>query len=157
MKIRIDPLTGMPVIVNEEVKVFSQSGAIIQQGGGGGGSVNSVTATNGTIVVNNTDPANPTVAVGTGIPESSVANLISDLAGKQATGNYITALTGDAIANGPGSAALTLASVVTGGSVGDATHIPVLTYDNKGRITSVTTATPSATAPTQRTFAFFVS
>jgi hypothetical protein len=45
------------------------------------------------------------------ITESQVTNLTSDLAGKQATGNYITALTGDATASGPGSAALTLATV----------------------------------------------
>lgn len=47
-----------------------------------------------------------------------------------------------------------LINVVAGGSVGDATHIPVLTYDNKGRITSATTATPSAT--TQRTFGYWI-
>lgn len=44
--------------------------------------VQSVTATNGTIVVTNTDPANPTVAVGTGIPESAITNLTTDLASK---------------------------------------------------------------------------
>lgn len=65
-----------------------------------------------------------------------------------------TALTGDITASA-GASVTTLASVITGGSVGDSTHIPVLTYDNKGRITAVSTATPSATAPTQRTFAFF--
>lgn len=64
------------------------------------------------------------------------------------------AITGDASVP-TGSATLTLATVVAGATVGDSTHIPVITYDNKGRITSVTTATPSATAPTQRTFAFF--
>jgi hypothetical protein len=37
------------------------------------------------------------------IAESQVTNLVSDLAGKQATGNYITALTGDVSASGPGS------------------------------------------------------
>lgn len=42
------------------------------------------------------------------ITESQVTNLISDLAGKQATGNYITALTGDVTASGPGSAAATI-------------------------------------------------
>lgn len=61
------------------------------------------------------------------------------------------ALTGDITAS-TGSGATTLASIVTGSSVGDSTHIPVLTYDNKGRITAVSTATPTATASTQRTF-----
>lgn len=44
------------------------------------------------------------------IAESQVTNLVSDLAGKQATGNYITALTGDVTASGPGSVAATLAA-----------------------------------------------
>lgn len=44
----------------------------------------------------------------------------------------------------------TLGNVVTGSSVGDATHVPVITYDSKGRIISTTTATISsgATTPT---------
>lgn len=46
-----------------------------------------------------------------------------------------------------------LAAVVSAGTVGSATAIPVVTYDAKGRITSTTTATP--TAPTQRTFAYW--
>lgn len=42
------------------------------------------------------------------ISTSQVTNLVSDLAAKQATGNYITALTGDVTAAGPGSAAASL-------------------------------------------------
>lgn len=42
------------------------------------------------------------------IAESQVTNLVSDLAGKQPTGNYITALTGDITAAGPGSVAASL-------------------------------------------------
>lgn len=38
MRVTVDPFTGMPVIERKpEVRVYSQSGAIIQQGGGGGG------------------------------------------------------------------------------------------------------------------------
>lgn len=50
----------------------------------------------------------------------------------------ITALTGDVAATGPGSVSATLASVVTAGSAGDATHVPAITYDAKGRITACT-------------------
>lgn len=64
------------------------------------------------------------------------------------------ALNGD-ISAPTGSGTTTLASIITGSTVGDSTHIPVITYDNKGRITVVSTATPTATAPTQRTFAYF--
>lgn len=56
---------------------------------------------------------------------------------KQAAGNYITALTGDASASGPGSAALTLATVNTNvGSFGSSTSIPSFTVNGKGLITA---------------------
>lgn len=52
------------------------------------------------------------------ISESQVTNLVSDLAGKQATGNYITGTTGDVVATGPGSVAATIQSgVVTGAKI----------------------------------------
>lgn len=59
------------------------------------------------------------------------------------------AITGD-IGVPAGSNASTLASIVAPATVGDATHIPVITYDAKGRITSTTTAAISsgATTPT---------
>lgn len=48
--------------------------------------VATVTATDATVTVVNTDPANPTVGVNA-IPESKVTNLVSDLSGKAATGH----------------------------------------------------------------------
>ena len=53
---------------------------------------------------------------------------------KQPTGNYITALTGDVTASGPGSVAATLAN--TGVSAGTYTSV---TVDTKGRVTAGTT------------------
>lgn len=68
------------------------------------------------------------------IAESQVTNLVSDLAGKQPTGNYITALTGDVTASGPGSSAATIAAnVVTNSKLAQATA-----YTVKGNNTSST-------------------
>ena len=56
---------------------------------------------------------------------------------KQVAGNYITALTGDVTATGPGSTVATLATVnATTGSFGSSTSIPSFTVNGKGLITS---------------------
>lgn len=69
--------------------------------------------------------------------------------GKQAAGNYITALTGDAAASGPGSAALTLATVNANvGSFGGSTAIPNFTVNAKGLITAAGTNAVIAPAGT---------
>jgi predicted heme/steroid binding protein len=58
----------------------------------------------------------------------------------QAAGNYITALTGDVIAAGPGSVNASLAVVNSNpGTYGSGTRIPVVTVDTKGRVTALTT------------------
>lgn len=90
------------------------------------------------------------------IAESQVTNLVSDLAGKQATGNYITALTGDGTASGPGSAALTLATVNGNvGSFGSASSVATFTVNGKGLITAAasTSIALAASAITSGTLA----
>jgi hypothetical protein len=63
-------------------------------------------------------------------------------------GNYITALTGDVTATGPGSAAATLATVATAGTYGSTgSYLSSQTIDAKGRTTAVgVTSTPLAGA-----------
>lgn len=58
-------------------------------------------------------------------------------------GSGITQLTGDVTAGpGSGSQAATLASIITAaGPIGSATVAPIITYDAKGRVTTVTSAT----------------
>ncbi len=70
---------------------------------------------------------------------------------KQASGNYITALTGDGTASGPGSAALTFATVNSNvGTFGSATQSPQFTVNGKGLVTAVSniTITPAASSIT---------
>lgn len=64
-------------------------------------------------------------------------------------GSGITQLTGDVIAGpGTGSQAATLKAVGTAGTVGDATHYPVITTDAEGRVTdAVATAVPAGVNP----------
>ncbi len=91
----------------------------------------------GSFTVNGKGLVTASSAISIQIAESQVTNLVSDLAGKQATGNYITALTGDATASGPGSVALTLATVnANTGSFGSSTSIPNFTVNGKGLLTA---------------------
>ncbi len=61
---------------------------------------------------------------------------------KQAAGNYITALTGDVTASGPGSVAATLATVNSNvGTFGSATQAPQVTVNGKGLVTAASNVT----------------
>lgn len=65
---------------------------------------------------------------------SDIQNQIN---GKQATGNYVTALTGDVTASGPGSVAATLATVNSNvGTFGSATNVSTVTVNAKGLVTA---------------------
>lgn len=70
---------------------------------------------------------------------SAQTDLQTALNAKQATGNYLIGLTGDVVATGPGSVAAVLATVNANvGACGDATHVPQVTLDAKGRATGCT-------------------
>lgn len=75
---------------------------------------------------------------GTGIGVWYILNNNVDVSGLQPTGNYITALTGDGTASGPGSSVLTLATVNSNvGSFGDASHTVSVTANAKGLVTAI--------------------
>lgn len=98
----------------------------------GGGTVTSVSAANGTIVVAGT-PQAPTIAVGSGIPESAITGLVVDLAAK-----YVKPVGGipaldlaaavQALLTAAGTAVQpgTLATVAFSGAYADLTGKPVL-------------------------------
>lgn len=81
------------------------------------------------------------VAITGGLPtEFLKADGSLDSTTYQVAGNYLTALTGDGVASGPGSSALTLATVnLSPGTFGDQVTVPVVTVNAKGLVTSVTT------------------
>lgn len=83
----------------------------------------------------------PIYATGVNTIASVASSTFLTSIGGQATGNYITALTGDGTASGPGSAALTLATVNS--NVGTFTY-PSVTVNGKGLITAIS----SGSAPT---------
>ncbi len=58
----------------------------------------------------------------------------------QPTGNYISSLSGDGVASGPGASVFTLANTgVIANTYGSATRVPIITVDAKGRVTNLTT------------------
>lgn len=78
-------------------------------------------------------------------------NALSDFSGTwqtfspshfQVAGNYITGLTGDVTASGPGIVSATLASIITAGSCTNCN----LTYDAKGRLTVAGNGSPSGSS-----------
>lgn len=70
----------------------------------------------------------------------------------QPIGNYLTALSGDGTATGPGSAVFTLSTVnFAPGTFGNGSNVPVVTVDGKGRVTNLT-STPLVVPPQSLTF-----
>ena len=108
-------------------------------GGGGSGTVTGVTGS-APIVITGT----PTVAPNVTITQSSgsIDGYLSStdwntFNSKQAAGNYITALTGDGTATGPGSVAFTLSTVNSNvGSFGSASALGTFTVNAKCLITA---------------------
>lgn len=116
-------------------------------GGGGGGAVSSVFSRTGDVLATGGDYTGGQITnvPGGTIAATDVQAAINELASeKQPVGNYITALTGDGTAAGPGSSTLTLTAVVSAATCGDATHTSQITFDAKGRVTGCTAVSITA-------------
>jgi hypothetical protein len=127
---------------NQIVRFNGISGRIIQNSGitiadGVSGALSGTNTGDVTIgTANGLSIAGQALSLGTASASTTGALTSTDWStfnSKQPTGNYITALTGDVTASGPGSAAATLTSTaVTPGAY----TLANITVDSKGRITS---------------------
>lgn len=140
----------LPATVNGQAVEHSQFAALVA---GVVNTVNAVVPTLGNIqlTVSNTGTAGTLQWSGLALQipqaDTDTTGLLSDtdwntFNSKQPAGSYITALTGDATATGPGSVAITLANVnATPGSFGNGTTVPVITVNTKGLVTNVVSFT----------------
>ena len=142
----LNSLTGALTLVAGSNITLTPSGSTItiaSTGGGGGISAVSVATANG-FAGTSSGGSTPALTLSTTVTGVLVGNGTSINAGVpgtdyQAPGNYITALTGDATASGPGSATLTLATVNS--NIGT---FNTLTVNAKGLVTAASNTTYQA-------------
>lgn len=126
---------------------------LVDAAGGNVGTVTSVSVVTangfaGSVATATSTPAIMLSTTITGILKGNGTAISAAVSGTdyQPAGNYVTALTGDVTASGPGSVAATLATVNSNvGTFGSATQAGVFTVNGKGLITaaSATTVTPA--------------
>lgn len=105
------------------------------------------TIVSGNLIANSTTgTAEPTSTSLTALIDSALGGTSSQILQRGASAWGPVTVSGDATLAAGG--AFTLASVISGSTVGSSTAIPVLTYDAKGRLTSTTTASVVAPAGT---------
>lgn len=136
----LNSLTGALTLVGGTGITVTPSGSNITIASTG---VTSVTGTAPVVSSGGTTPAISMAAATTSVNGYLTSTDWNTFNGKQASGNYLTALTGDGTASGPGSAALTLATVNS--NVGSFTY-GSFTVNAKGLITAASSGTAPVTS-----------
>lgn len=138
-------ITGSPITTSGTLAIgFSGSALPVANGGTGVTSLGNLTdaGTDGIVITGGTGAVITSASIAQHVADTTHNGYLSStdwnaFNGKQAAGNYITALTGDVTATGPGSVAATLATVNGNvGSFGSSTSIPSFTVNGKGLITA---------------------
>lgn len=111
----LPPASGQGVTAGQLLAVLNVASVAVTLAPAGGDTLNGTTSLllpAGGMLLLAADGVSRWLAPGSAgtIPESAVINLVTDLAGKQPTGNYLTALTGDVTAAGPGAGAAAIAA-----------------------------------------------
>lgn len=143
---RFDGTTGK--LVQNSLATIDDSGVLGSNGANLSGNLNLATTTSSRALVTDASKnvvSSSTTATEIGYVSGVTSTIQTQIDGKQATGNYITALTGDITASGPGSAAATLATVNS--NVGSFTNASI-TLNAKGLVTAASNGTAPVTSVT---------
>jgi hypothetical protein len=127
---------GLGYIFSNGIEQLTPGGAVML-----GGALNKNTTIGGlyTLAFAGTLEASALVTTGGTSSQFVKGDGSLDSTSYQPSGNYISNLTGDVTANGPGSVTATLATVFGApGTYGNSGNVPSITVDGKGRITNVT-------------------
>jgi trimeric autotransporter adhesin len=133
----LNTLTGALTLVAGTGISITPSGSNITIAATNSGTVTAVTASSPLFSSGGSTP-NLTIQVANTSQNGYLSNTDwNTFNNKQPAGSYITALTGDGTASGPGSAVLTLATVNSNvGTFGSASAVPFITVNGKGLITA---------------------
>lgn len=136
------------VVTYAKMQNVSATDKLLGRSSSGAGDVEEITCTSfGRSLIDDADASTARTTLGLGTLATQSGTFSGTSSGTN-TGDQTITLTGDITGSGTGSFATTLASVATGATTGGSTAIPVITFNDKGLVTAITTAAVIAPAGT---------